>query len=93
MKLCVWEPKSGYCLVGLLQQNCHTLYQVGKLDNLKKAERIKLDVVGVSEVRWTGSGQITSEEWTLCYSGGERHEAGVGVLLRNEVAEAVVGSW
>ena len=59
----------------------------------KKAERMKLDVVGVSEVRWTGCGQLTSGGWTLYYSGGETHYAGVGVLLRKEVAEAVIGCW
>lgn len=74
--------------------NVNTLFQAGKFDNLKKeAERMKLDVVGVSEVRWTGSGQMSSGGWTFYYSGGERHEAGVGVLLRREVADAVVGCW
>lgn len=63
------------------------------MDDLKEeAERMKLDVVGVSEVRWTGSGQITLGGWTLYNSGGEKHEVGVGVLLRKEVAEAVVGN-
>ena len=82
------------CCSRIATWNVNTLYQVGKLENLKKeAERMKLDVVGVSEVRWTGSGQITSGSWTLYYSGGETHDAGVGVLLRKEVAEAVVGCW
>ncbi|XP_063863898.1 craniofacial development protein 2-like [Scylla paramamosain] len=82
------------CCRRIATWNVNTLYQVGKLDNLKKeAEMMKLDVVGVSEVRWTGSGHIDSGGWTMYYSGGERHEAGVGVLLRKEVAEAVVGSW
>ncbi|KAK3892970.1 hypothetical protein Pcinc_003149 [Petrolisthes cinctipes] len=30
---------------------------------------------------------------TLYYSGGEEHGAGVGVLLRRELADAVVGCW
>ena len=46
---------------------------MGKLDNLKKeAERMQLEVVGVSEVRWMVSGQIISGGWTLYYSGRER---------------------
>ena len=41
--------------------NVNTLYQDGKFENLlREAERMNLDAVGVSEVRWTGSGQTTS---------------------------------
>ena len=40
------------CCSRIATWNVNTLYQVGNLDNLKKeAERMKLDVVGVSEVR------------------------------------------
>ena len=74
--------------------NVNTLFQVGKFENLKKeARRMNLDVVGVSEVRWTGVGQVSSDGWTFYYSGGDRHEAGVGVLLTKEMADAVVGCW
>ena len=54
---------------------------------------MKLDVVGVSEVRWTGVGQVSSDGWTFYYSGGDRHEAGVRILLNREMADAVVGCW
>ena len=61
------------CCSRIVTCNVNTLYQVGKLDNLKKeAERMKLEVVGVSEVRWMVSGQIISGGWTLYYSGRER---------------------
>ena len=74
--------------------NVNTLFQVGKFENLKKeAERMKLDVLGVSEVRWTGIGQVSSDGWTFYYSGGDRHQAGVGILLNREMADAVVGCW
>ena len=54
---------------------------------------MKLDVVGVCEVRWTGAGQVSSDGWTFYYSAGDRHEAGVGILLNREMTEAVVGCW
>ena len=74
--------------------NVNTLFQVGKFENLKReAERMNLDAIGVSEVRWTGVGHIASDGWTFYYSGGERHEAGVGILLGREMARAVVGCW
>ena len=54
---------------------------------------MKLDIVGVSEVRWTGVGQVEDENWKLFYSGGENHRSGVGVLVRREVAAAVSTWW
>ena len=49
-----------YCRIRIATWNVNTLYQAEKFDNLKReAERMKLDVVGVSEVRWTGSGHVT----------------------------------
>ena len=54
---------------------------------------MKLEVVGVSEVRWTGVGHVSSDGWTFYYSGGDRHEVGVGILLSKEMADAVVGCW
>ena len=50
---------------------------------------MKLDVVGVSKVRWTGSENLNSGGWTFNYSGGVRHEAGLGILPRKKLADAV----
>ena len=58
---------------------------------MKEANRMKLDAVGVSEVRCTGERQVSSDEWTFYYCGEDRHEAGVGILLKIEMADAVVG--
>ena len=44
-------------------------------------------------MRWTGIGQVSSDGWTFYYSGGDRHQAGVGILLNREMADAVVGCW
>ena len=75
-------------------RNVNTLYQDGKFENfLREAERMNLDAVGVSEVRWTGSGETTSGGWTFYCSGGEAHRARVGLLLRKEKAGAVTGCW
>ena len=82
------------CCKRIATWNVNTLYQAVKLDILRReAERIRLDVVGVSEVRWTGSGKIASGGRTLYYSGGERYEAGVGVMMRSEEADPVVDVW
>ena len=81
------------CCCKLATWNVNTMYKTGRLENLKKeAKRMKLDVVGGSEVRWTGSGNLNSGGWSFYYSGGVRHKAGVGLLLRKKLADAV-GCW
>lgn len=52
--------------------NVNSLFQAGKYDNLKKEmKRMKMDIVGVSEVRWTGVGRYSSDGVEFVYSGGE----------------------
>ena len=45
----------------------------------------KLDLLGLSETRWNGSGELTTASGELfLYSGramGEKHECGVGLIL------------
>ena len=51
-----------------------------------------LDVLGLTEVRWTGSGKIMHGETTFLYSGAnESHERGVGIMLNNEASKALIG--
>jgi len=52
----------------------------------------KLDILGFSEVRWTGQGRFTSEQVTILYSEREEHHyQGVGVMLNIEATKALVG--
>jgi len=53
-------------------------------------QKNKLSVLGVSEVRWTGQGGIRSGYYTVYYSGGERAERGVAVLVHKSVVRSVV---
>ena len=72
--------------VRLATWNVNTLYQAGKYENLKKEmKRLNIDILGISEVRWTGSG--TCENFV--YSGGETHTKGVGVMMTEKVAKCV----
>ena len=69
------------------------MHQAGKLQNIKEeAIRLKVDILGLAEVRWLGSGKLVSEDHTLIYSGHKReHKHGVGILLSNVVARSVIG--
>ena len=50
--------------------NVRTMHQAGKLQNVKEeAIRLKVDILGLAEVRWLGSGKLASEDHTLIYTG------------------------
>lgn len=74
--------------------NVQTLLQKGKLDNVKQEmKRMNLNILGLSEMRWKGAGCITSDNYTIIYSGGNQHQKGVGIILDSETAKSVKGSW
>ena len=71
-----------------------TLYQPGKLDNLiQELNHIKLNIMGIAETRWTDTGKIVKDNYTMIYSGGEDHKNGVGIILRNKVAKSMIRYW
>ena len=52
----------------------------------------RLDILGVSEVRWTKSGRINCDGMTFMYIGHEdRHEHGVGLVLSRRATGVLVG--
>ena len=65
--------------------NVRSLYQKGNLKNFKfEMGRLKVQILGISETRWTKSGSFRAEDYTMYYSGGEEHERGVGILLNKQ---------
>ncbi|KAJ4426530.1 hypothetical protein ANN_27344 [Periplaneta americana] len=51
--------------------NIRTLLQAGKLENLKEEMiRNKVDVMGISEMKWENSDELVSDDFTLFYSNG-----------------------
>ena len=67
------------------------MYQKGKLDNVHEKKRLKIQVLGISEMRWMSSGSFTKKEFFVCWSGGEKHERGVGLILQKEISQAYKG--
>jgi len=68
--------------------NVRTMLQKGKLENLKQEmERMNLNILGLSEVRWKGAGCITSDNYIILYSGGDQHQKGVGMILDQETSK------
>ena len=50
-------------------------------------QKNKVSVLGVSEVRWTGQGEIRSGDYTVYYSGGEWAERGVAIVVQKKYSE------
>jgi len=74
--------------------NTRTLFKTGKLDNLLlEAENMKMDILGVAETHWTGSGIIRRSQHCMIYSGGEDHRRGVGIVLNAKVSKCLLGYW
>ena len=74
--------------------NVQTMFQKGKLENIKQEmRRMKINILGLSEMRWQGAGKITSDEFTIVYSGGDSHQRGVGILIDAECSKALKGFW
>ncbi|XP_008484663.1 craniofacial development protein 2-like, partial [Diaphorina citri] len=63
----------------------------GKLENLKQEmKRYNMDILGLSEVRWEGEGEITSGEYKMVYKGGEKKEKGVGLIFKQSMDNNIV---
>ena len=75
--------------------NVRTMHQPGKLANVEREmQRLVVDIMGVSEVRWTGAGSIElSDGGCILYSGGDSHIHGVGVMLSRTVSRSLVGYY
>jgi hypothetical protein len=63
----------------------------GKFENLKKEMyKNQVSVLGFSEVRWKGQGEIRNGDYTVHYSGGERAEKVVAVVVHKSIVISVV---
>ena len=64
----------------------------GKLENLEtEMQKNDVCVLGVSDVRWKGQGEIRSGgDYTAYYSGGEWAETGVAIVVHKSLVRSVV---
>ena len=62
----------------------------GKLANVvREMRRSRLEILGLSEVRWKGNGDFYSEGVRVIYSGGEESQRGVALLFEEKIARHV----
>ena len=54
---------------------------------------MKLDLLEISECKWTDNGTIVKDDHIMIYSGRKEHKNGVGIVMRKEIARSLIGHW
>ena len=53
--------------------------------------RVNIDILGISELRWTGKGEFNSDDHFVCYCGQESlRRNGVAIMVNKRVRNAVL---
>ena len=65
----------------------------GKLEVVKQEmARMNVDILGISELKWTGMGEFNSDDHYIYYSGQESlRRNGVAIMVKKRVQNAVLG--
>ena len=65
----------------------------GKLEVVKQElARVNIDILGISEQRWTEMGEFNSDDHYIYYCGQESHRRnGVAIIVNKRVKNAVLG--
>ena len=64
----------------------------GKLEVVKQMVRVNINILGISELKWTGMGEFNSDDHYIYYCGQEslRRNA-VAIMINKRVLNAVLG--
>ena len=80
------------------EQNCIGTWNVtsmnqGKLKVVKQEmARVNVDILGISELKWTGMGEFNSDDHYIYYCGQESlRRNGVALIVNKRVQNAVLG--
>ena len=65
----------------------------GKLEVVKQEmARVNVDILGISELKWTGMGEFSSDDHNIYYCGQESlRRNGVAIMVNKRVQNAVLG--
>ena len=81
--------KEQYCIG---TWNVRSMYQ-GKLEVVKQEmTRVNIDILGISELRWTGMGEFNTDDPYIYYCGQESlRRNGVAIIVNKRVRNTVLG--
>ena len=64
----------------------------GKLEVVKQVARVNVNILGISELKWTGMGEFNSDDYCIYYCGQESlRRNGVAITVNKRVQNAVLG--
>ena len=65
----------------------------GKLEVIKQEmARVNVNILGISELKWTGMGEFNSDKHHIYYCRQESHRRnGVGIMVNKRVQNAILG--
>ena len=65
----------------------------GKLEEVKQEmARVNIDILGISELKWTGMGEFNSDDHYIYYCGQESlRRNGLAIMVNKTVRNAVLG--
>ena len=83
-----WSCKEQYCIQ---TWNVRSMSQ-GKLDVVKKMTRVNINILGISELKWMGTGEFNSDDHYIYYHGQEFHMRNRAALIVNKrIQTALLG--
>ena len=64
----------------------------GKLEVVKQEmARVNVDILGISEIKWTGMSEFNSDDHYIYYCGQESHRRnGVALIVNKRVLNAII---
>ena len=63
----------------------------GSLEVVKQMTRVNIDILGISELKWTGMGGFNSDDHYIYYCGQESlRKNGVALIVNKRVGNAVL---
>ena len=85
----VWCYKDPYCIG---TWNIRFMNQ-GKLEVVKwEMARVNIDILGISELNWTGNGEFNSDDHYIYYGGPESlRRNGIAIVVNKRVWNTVLG--
>ena len=85
------EVKSNAVKSNIAYWNVRSMNQ-GKLEVVKREmARVNIDILGISELKWTGMGEFNSDDHYIYYYGQESlRRNGVAIMVNKRVQNAVL---